>query len=140
MRRLALIVAIVLSNGALARAQMPSNVDVMLGAQDVLHIADIITTSFVLTRGKEFGAFEGNPLLRPFDDHPALIATMSSTLDLLQVVVIKRVERKHPRWAFVWSAALAGLKVWATTNNIAAQAASIDARSQRGASTAARSA
>jgi hypothetical protein len=121
MRRLGLIIAIVLTNTALARAQkLPSNVDVMLGAQDVLHIADMITTSFVLTRGKEFGAFEGNPLLRPFDDHPALIATMSSTLDLLQVVVIKRVERQHPRWAFVWSAALAGLKVWATTNNIAA--------------------
>jgi hypothetical protein len=121
MRCLALAVAIALSDATLAHAQtLPSNVDVMLGAQDVLHIADMITTSFVLTRGREYGAFEGNPLLRPFTDRPALIATVSSTLDVLQVVVIKRVERKHPRWALVWSAALVGLKGWATTNNIAA--------------------
>jgi hypothetical protein len=121
MRRLAVAIALVLWHVPLARAQtLPSNVDVMLGAQDVLHLADIITTSVALTRGREVGAIEGNPLLRPLSDRPALLAAVSGTLDVLQVVVIKRVERKHPRWALVWSAALVGLEVWATTNNIAA--------------------
>ena len=70
--------------------------------------------------GREVGAIEGNPLLRPLSDRPALLATVSGMVDVLQVVVIKRVERNHPRWALVWSAALVGLEVWATTNNIVA--------------------
>ena len=45
---------------------------------------------------------------------------VSSAIDILQVSVIKRVERRHPRWAFTWSAALVALEVWATTNNIIA--------------------
>lgn len=119
MRCLALVVALALANPALARAQrLPSNVDVMLGAQDVLHIADMITTSVALSRGREVGAIETNPLLRPLSDRPALLATVSGALDVLQVIVIKRVEQKHPRWALVWSAALVGLEVWTTTNNI----------------------
>jgi hypothetical protein len=120
-RCLALVITIALANPAIARGQrLPSNVDVMLGAQDVLHIADMITTTVALSRGREVGAIEGNPLLRPLSDRPALLATVSGAVDVLQVVVIKRVERKHPRWALVWSAALVGLEVWATTNNIAA--------------------
>ena len=43
---------------------------------------------------------------------------MLGALDVLQVIVIKRVEQKHPRWALVWSAALVGLEVWTTTNNL----------------------
>jgi len=120
-RCLALVIMIGLSDATLLRAQtLPSNVDVMLGAQDVLHIADMITTSFVLTHGREVGAIEGNPLLKPFSDHPGLLAAVSGAVDVVQVVVIKRIERKHQRWALVWSAALVGLEVWATTNNIVA--------------------
>ena len=121
MRCLALVAAIGLSNATLARAQtLPSNVDVMLGAHDVLHTADMITTTYALTRGRAVGAIEGNPLLRPLGNQPVLLTAVSGTLDVLQVIVIKRVERKHPRWALVWAAALVGLEVWATTNNIAA--------------------
>jgi hypothetical protein len=45
---------------------------------------------------------------------------VSGTLDVLQVIVIKRIEPKHPRWPAGLVAALAGLEFWATTNNIAA--------------------
>jgi len=120
MRCLALAIAIALSNVPLARAQkLPSNVDVMLGVQAVLHTADVLTTSWDLTRGREIGAIEGNPILNPLGNQPPVLAAVSGALDVLQVIVIKRIEPKHPRWALVWSAALVGLEVWATTNNIA---------------------
>jgi hypothetical protein len=52
---------IVLSDASLARAQtLPSNGDARLSAQDVLHIADMITTTVVLTNGRDAGAIEGN--------------------------------------------------------------------------------
>jgi hypothetical protein len=44
---------------------------------------------------------------------------VSYAVDLLQVAS-SSVERKHSRWALVWSASLVSLEVWATTNNIAA--------------------
>jgi len=122
MRWLGLAIVIGLSNTATASAQSPllSNVDVMLGAHDVLHTADMITTTYDLTRGQAFGATERNPLLKPFGRRPALLTGVSSAFDILQVMVIKRVERTHPRWALVWSSALVAMEVWATTNNIAA--------------------
>jgi len=122
MRWLALVVAIASSNAPIARAQSPtlSNVDVMLGAHDVLHAADMITTAYDLTRGRAFGATERNPFLKPFAERPSLLIGVSSAIDVFQVGVIKRIERTHPRWALAWSAALVGLEVWATTNNIAA--------------------
>jgi len=122
MRCLALVIVIGLSNTAFARAQSQalSNVDVMLGAHDVLHSADMISTTYDLTRGRGFGATERNPLLKPFAERPSLLIGVSSAIDVLQVTVIKRVERAHPRWALTWSAALVALEVWATTNNIVA--------------------
>ncbi|OLC41969.1 MAG: hypothetical protein AUH43_23635 [Acidobacteria bacterium 13_1_40CM_65_14] len=122
MRCLALVVVIGLSNAAFARAQsrMLSNVDVMLGAHDVLHSADMISTTYDLTRGRAFGATERNPFLKPFAARPSLLTGVSSAIDILQVTVIKRVERTHPRWALTWSAALVAVEVWATTNNIVA--------------------
>jgi hypothetical protein len=120
MRRLALMIAIALSAAASARAQtLPSNVDVLLGAHAVLHTADMITTTYDLTRGRAFGANELNPMLRPFSNHPTVLVGVSSAFDVLQVHVVKQVERTHPRWALVWSAALVAVEVWATTNNIA---------------------
>src|SRR5262245_30919600 len=119
--RVALIILIAWSSATIAGAQqLPSNVDVLLGAQAVLHKADLLTTSWDLTRGREVGASEGNPLLQPIAGRPPLLAAVSGALDVLQVVTIKRLERKHPRWALAWSAALVGLEVWATTHNIAA--------------------
>jgi hypothetical protein len=122
MRCLALVIVIGLSDATFARAQSRAltNVDVMLGAHDVLHAADMISTTYDLTRGRAFGATERNPFLKPFADHPSLLTGVSSAIDILQVSVIKRVERRHPRWAFTWSAALVALEVWATTNNIIA--------------------
>jgi hypothetical protein len=120
MRWLALIIAIVLSAAVSTRAQtLPSNVDVLLGTHAVLHTADMITTSYDLTLGRAVGANELNPMLRPFSRHPSLLVGMSSAIDVLEAHVIKQVERTHPRWALVWSAALVGVEVWATTNNIA---------------------
>jgi len=37
-----------------------------------------------------------------------------------QVVMIKRIQRKHPRLAVAWATGLVALEVWATTNNISA--------------------
>ena len=121
MRWLALTMAIG-SFAASARAQttMPSNVDVLLGAHAVLHTADMITTTYDLTRGRAFGASEGNPVLTPLSKPPTLLVGVSSAIDVLQVYVVKNVERTHPRWALVWSAALVAVEVWTTTNNIAA--------------------
>jgi hypothetical protein len=39
-------------------------------------------------------------------------------LDTWQVVMIKRIQPKHPRLAVAWAAGLVALEVWATTNNI----------------------
>ena len=121
MRRLALMIAIALSAAATARAQtLPSDVDVLLAAHAVLHTADMITTTYDLTRGHASGAHELNPLLAPLSRQPVLLVSVSSAIDVLQVYVVKRVEQTHPRWALVWSAALVAVEVWATTNNIAA--------------------
>jgi len=122
MRWLALTIAISVSNAAAASAQshLLSNVDVMLGAHDVLHTADMITTTYDLTHGQALGASERNPILKPFGSRPALLTGVSGAFDVLQVAVIKQVERTHPRWALVWAGALVAIEVWATTNNIAA--------------------
>jgi len=48
------------------------------------------------------------------------LATVSSALDMWQVVMIKRIQRKHPRLAVAWATGLVALEVWATTNNISA--------------------
>lgn len=122
MRRVVLLILIALSDAMPAHAQvrLPSSVDVLLGAHDVLHVADMVSTTYDLTRGRRFGARERNPFLKPFSGSPTVLTGVSSAIDVLQVAVIKRVEQRHPRWAIAWSAALVALEVWATTNNIAA--------------------
>jgi hypothetical protein len=122
MRRLVLLILIAVLEAIPVDAQvrLPSSIDVLLGAHDVLHVADMVSTSYGLTRGRAFGARESNPFLKPFGGSPTMLAGVSSAIDVLQVAVIKRVERRHPRWAIASSAALVALEVWATTNNIAA--------------------
>ena len=121
-RLLMLVVAFSLCGARDAIGQQPtvSNVDLLLGAHDVLHIADMITTTYDLTRGRELGAKEASPLLRPFSSSPLAITAVSSALDVWQVVMIKRIQPKHPRLAVAWAMGLVALEAWATTNNISA--------------------
>src|SRR5438093_1296412 len=58
--------------------------------------------------------------LKPFSSSPLALTTVSSALDLWQVVKIKRIQRKRPRLAVAWATGLVALEVWATTNNISA--------------------
>ena len=65
----------------------------------MLNVADMITTTYDLTRGRDLGAKEANPLLKPFSSSPLALAAVSSALDMWQVVMIKRIQPKHPRIA-----------------------------------------
>jgi len=115
------VLLVLIPLGATAARAQPaaiSNVDVLLGVHDVLHVVDMLTTTYDLTRGRGFGVKEGNPFLRPFDGQPAALSAVSGAFDVMHVAAIKRVERRHPKLALVWSAALVAVKVWATVNNI----------------------
>jgi hypothetical protein len=117
---LALVFGLCGAGSALAGQPAVSNVDVLLGAHDVLHVAHMITTTYDLTRGGALGAREASPVLKPFSAYPLALASASSALDMWQVMVIKRIQPKHPRLAVLWAAGLVALEVWATTNNISA--------------------
>jgi hypothetical protein len=105
--------------GSVVRAQQPvSNVDVLLGTHAVLHLADMLTTSYDLTRGPSVGAREANPLLSMVGSRPISIVTASSVISTAQAVMIKRLEPRHRVLATVWAAGLVAVEVWATINNI----------------------
>ena len=117
---LALLVSVCDARSAIAQQPTVSNVDVLLGAHDVLHVADMITTTYDLTRGRDVGAKEASPLLKPFSSSPLALAAVSGALDMWQVAMIKRIQSKHPRVAVAWAVGLVALEAWATTNNISA--------------------
>jgi len=108
------------ARSAIAQQPTVSNVDVLLGAHDVLHVADMITTTYDLTRGRDVGAKEASPLLKPFSSSPLALAAVGGALDMWQVAMIKRIQSKHPRVAVAWAVGLVALEAWATTNNISA--------------------
>ena len=108
------------ARSAIAQQPTVSNVDMLLGAHDVLHVADMITTTYDLTRGRDVGAKEASPLLKPFSSSPLALAAVSGALDMWQVAMIKRIQSKHPRVAVAWAVGLVALEAWATTNNISA--------------------
>jgi hypothetical protein len=120
MTRAAVLVFVILSGAEVCLAQPApvSNVDVLLGTHAILHVADVITTSYDLTRGRPFGAGESNPLLKPFGPNPVPITAASSALSGLEAVMIKRLELRHPKLATAWSVGLVAIEVWATINNV----------------------
>jgi|SRR5690349_16341515 len=94
----------------------PSDVDVLLAAQAVLHTADMITTSYDLTFGSS--AREANPVLAPFSGKPVSLVALSGAVNILQAFTIAKLQHRHPKVALWWACALAGVEVWATINNI----------------------
>jgi hypothetical protein len=94
----------------------PSDVDVLLAAEAVLHTADMITTSYDLTLGP--GAREGNPFLATFAGQPVTLVALSGAINVLQAYTIAKLQHRHPKIALWWARALAGVEVWATINNV----------------------
>jgi hypothetical protein len=94
----------------------PSDVDVLLGVQAVLHTADMITTSYALSFGEP--AHEANPLLARFAGRPVQLVAISSAINVLQAYTIAKLQHHHPKIALWWARALVGVETWATINNI----------------------
>jgi hypothetical protein len=94
----------------------PSDVDVLLAAEAVLHTADMITTSYDLTLSSS--AREGNPVLAPFTGKPVAVVALSGAINILQAYTIAKLQHRHPKIALWWARTLVGVEVWATINNI----------------------
>jgi hypothetical protein len=94
----------------------PSDVDVLLGVQAVLHTADMITTAYDLSFGD--AAHEANPILGGFTRQPVKVVILSGAIDILQAYTIAKLRHRHPKIALWWARALVGTEVWATINNI----------------------
>jgi hypothetical protein len=94
----------------------PTDVDLLLGCQAVLHAADMFTTAYDLHLGS--AAHESNPLLAPMHAHPVALTAMSGAVDVLQAYAITKIQYRHPKIARVWAAALVAVEVWATINNV----------------------
>jgi hypothetical protein len=96
----------------------PSDVDVLLGAQAVLHTADMLTTAYDLTLSPD--AHEGNPILGAFGQQPVRLAIVSGAIDILLTYTIEKLQQRHPKIARWWALALVGTEAWTTLNNISA--------------------
>ena len=94
----------------------PSDVDVLLAAEAVLHSADMITTAYDLTLSSS--AREANPLLAPFAAKPVSVVALSGAINILQAYTIAKLQHRHPKIALWWARALVGVEVWATINNV----------------------
>ena len=127
MRR-ALCLAVVLAWAAPAAAQIrpwrivaanpPSDVDLLLGCQAVIHAADMFTTAYDLRLGGPQAAHEANPLLAPFARRPVTLTIVSGAIDILEAYTVKKLEPRHRRIARGYALALVALEVWSTINNI----------------------
>lgn len=104
-----------------------SDLEVLLHVHSVLHAADMITTSYDLTRSTR--ARELSPLLKPFADKPGTLAVVSTALSATEVWAIVKLRTKHPRLAVAMAAAIVATEVWAVTNNIRVAGRIQDSRS-----------
>ena len=96
-----------------------SNFDVLVGVIDVLHFADMLTTSYDLTHpSRTLRAVEGNPVLRPFSGSPAALAAVSGAITIAQVMVLQRLNRRHPKLATVYLVSIVAVKMIAVTSNV----------------------
>jgi len=94
----------------------PSDVDVLLAAQAVLHTADMVSTVYNLRISRD--AREANPMLRAFTGRPVRLTIVSGAIDILQTYTIAKLQRRHPKIARWWALALVGTEVWTTIDNI----------------------
>jgi len=119
-----LVLVIVFASAAAAQEPLaavplklhPSEVEVLLAAEAVLHTADMITTSYDLTLSRS--AREGNPFLATLTDKPVSLVALSGAINVLQAYTIAKLQRRHPKIAVWWARALVGVEVWATINNV----------------------
>ena len=128
MMRRALCLVVFLAWSAPAEAQVnpwrtpaaysPSDVDVLLGCQAVLHAADMFTTAYDLRLGGPEAVREANPLLAPFAGSPVTLTIVSGAIDILEAYTVKKLERRHRKIARGYALALVALEVWTTINNV----------------------
>jgi len=95
----------------------PSDVEVLLVSQSVLHAAEIFTTAYDLSIG-EGRAREANPLLASLTDRPIALSAVSGAIDVLQVYAVMKLHRTHPKIARWWALAMVIAETWATINNV----------------------
>jgi hypothetical protein len=97
------------------------NFHVLAGVFNVLHIADIVTTSYDLTRpAAGLRATEGNPVLRGFSGSPVRLAVTSGALTIANMWLLDRVRRTRPKTATWCLAALTVMEMIVVTNNVRA--------------------
>ena len=95
--------------------------DVLVGAFNVLHITDMVSTSYALTHpAPGLRATEGNPLLRKFSGSPVRLAVASGVFTLAEVWLLERGRRTRPKAATWCIAALTVLEMVVVTNNVRA--------------------
>jgi uncharacterized protein DUF5658 len=94
----------------------PSDVDLLVACQAVLHAADMFTTAYDLSLGGT--RREANPILKPLMHHPVTLTVASSAIDVLQAYTVTRLQRNHPKLARWWALALVATETWATINNV----------------------
>jgi hypothetical protein len=96
-----------------------SNFDVLVGVIDVLHFADMLTTSYDLTHpSRTLRAIEGNPVLRPFSGSPARLAAVSGAMTIAQVMALQHLNRRHRKLATVYLVSIVAVKMIAVTSNV----------------------
>lgn len=93
-----------------------TDIEVLVGAHDVLHIADMVTTAYALSRGVT--AREANPVLRPLGGHPIALSVASGAFDVVEVWALMKLNQHHPKLAKVFALSLVATEVWATSNNV----------------------
>lgn len=93
-----------------------SDLEVLVAVHNVLHIADMITTSYALSAAQP--ATELNPVLRPFSRSPAALSLVSGAMSVTEVWALSRLRARHPRLATGIAAALVATEVWALGHNI----------------------
>ena len=97
------------------------NFDVLVGAFNVLHVADMVTTSYALTHpAPGLRATEGNPILRRFSGSPVRLAVASGAFTITEVWLMHRARRTHPKAATWCLAALTVMEMIVVTNNVRA--------------------
>jgi hypothetical protein len=122
-RSLFIVLAIVGAAPATAQTSAPtapiSSFEVLAGVHAVLHIADMISTSYTLTHpAPAFRAHEANPYLRPFEGRPAVLAAVSGACSVAEVLALEKIRRRHPKVATLAMVGLVVTELIVVTNNV----------------------
>src|SRR2546428_2138413 len=82
----------------------PTDVEVLLACEAVLHAVDMFTTGYDLSIGGQ--AHEGNPVLKPFARHPVPLTLTMGAVNILQTYTIAKLQHRHSKLSRWWALAL----------------------------------